>query len=199
MKKSVQIVCPHCRRSYVIQVDLTRIYRSSPRAICSRCGGKFEVIQRMSELDDEPAATSDLSSRITPEPPVHTRPETPADPPEDEPDDLQMSTQIVLSDAISLDPDGADLSRQSGSAPASPPPAADREPDIALPPKPRAEPLPPSSFDELGAPVESDLDQPMPWASGARTDLGVLATELPESALVLESLLTEQARKGGKT
>lgn len=65
-KTTVQIVCPHCRRSYEFKVDLKRIYHTKPRAVCSRCGGKFEVIQRMSEIDDESAASSDLSDRTTP-------------------------------------------------------------------------------------------------------------------------------------
>ncbi len=51
-KTPVRIVCPHCRRTYVIKVDLQRIYHTKPRAICSRCGGRFEVVQRMYEIDD---------------------------------------------------------------------------------------------------------------------------------------------------
>jgi hypothetical protein len=71
-KSPVSIVCPHCQRSYVIQVDLQRIFRTSPRAICARCGKRFDVIQRMSEIEPgnvEADQATDQRSADVPRPP----------------------------------------------------------------------------------------------------------------------------------
>jgi hypothetical protein len=223
-KSPVRIVCPHCQRSYVIHVDLQRIFRTSPRAICARCGKRFDVIQRMSEID-ESDTTGDVTDRRLDEPgplgrvehvtpardrPAGERPKQPraASEPKNgeagEHDGAREEPAGRGDDALPPLPMLAAADR--GAEPALPPERRKQAPPLPVPVQlapaaaaPRSSLLPSSAAGDLGPPTASDLERPLPWTDPPATCLELEERALPESAEALEWLLTsvEVSRKAG--
>lgn len=165
---SVQIVCPHCRRSYEIKVDIKRIYRSRRRAVCSRCGGTFDVVQRMSELGDEPAASSDLSERTTPstdmrrqQPPDDNSAPIEDPPPRVSPDSPAHPSNIPANDAEQ------EVSPETEPSEAEESPTDEHESDQATrsdaPPSPPPSPLPDLELPRRHDGRTSDVPHPTSW------------------------------------
>lgn len=44
---TIEISCPHCRRTYRVKIDLERLMRVRTRATCSRCKKSFDVASRL--------------------------------------------------------------------------------------------------------------------------------------------------------
>lgn len=222
-REAVRIVCPHCRRTYVIKVDMKKIYRTKPRAVCSRCGGRFEVVQRMYEIEQPLASTARHDSIRTPKRRKRSKrpkkpaqeqvvvdvrrinerlrrpPSSPVDAraqvepaPEAEPQreftpphPMQMPESPPFSQATQGFPSPLQASRQP----------SQHWPTSTMPPAPSPYPIwtalsPLPEPPELRPPAPEDLETPMPWLSPATSSLEALEIPLPETAELLEWLLT---------
>lgn len=219
-KVPVRIVCPHCERSYVIQVDLQRIFRTSPRAICARCGRRFDVIQRMSEIDEADAAVETTQRRGDGEPGPMGRVEHIA-PTRDLPAAAERSKRSRASSAPGRpaageggERDGARAERAAsgddaqaplpllvgGSRAAEAAPLPERRPRAPSEPAPAPAAPPaaaaPSSLlpsrapGEIAPPAAADLERPLPWADPPALGLELEDRAQPESATALDWLLT---------
>ncbi len=51
---AIDISCPHCKQSYRIKVDLDRLSRVRTRAVCARCGQRFDVAARLRTSESAP-------------------------------------------------------------------------------------------------------------------------------------------------
>jgi hypothetical protein len=218
-RETVRLVCPHCRRTYVIKVDLKKIYRTKPRAVCSRCGGRFEVIQRMYELEESLASTNEQETRSL-EKKRQRKKRALKKAHEQVVINVDRVKELAHRDAAPRE-ESAPTVRQptppaAGSMPESPafPPSAeafsppfqrqDRSappwPTSTVPPAPSPYPIwsalsplpePPS----IRAPSPEDLEQPMPWLARSTVSLEAMEIPLPKSIEILEWLLTDQPER----
>jgi len=175
-KQSVSVVCHQCRRPYVLKVDLEQVRQDRPRAVCSRCGERFDVYARLGE-------------RTRREPKTAARE-----------DSLGVQSLAPLLGGAAKDgnelatPDPGALSarearREEEIRAAVTPPAPDRH---LRPKRHRAA----QSSGQWT--LELDLGRPFPWAREDPAGLDALAHDYGPSASVVEWLLTEVSDDHGR-
>lgn len=53
MAELTRFDCPHCRREYQLSIPAEKLMQSRKRALCTRCGERFEIRARLQELAAE--------------------------------------------------------------------------------------------------------------------------------------------------
>lgn len=203
--KSVNIVCPRCRREYVLTVDLAKLSRLKKRAVCARCGQVIDIAERLvkAEQDELRQSSSDLRApRRRRRRKKHVTAKGLG----------ATGYRRTYDEEVGLDPDDATLPAAKANAFEASIAAtrrAEKEAsagvvDTSEMPTPRPprieqaleqpEPSQIESAESVAGPpsipdLTADLEELSPWLELADPGLDTLVTDLPESVKLLEKLL----------
>lgn len=202
--KSVNIVCPRCRREYVLTVDLAKLSRLKKRAVCARCGQVIDIAERLVKAEQDELRQSSSDHRA----PRHRRRRR-----------MNVTAKGLgatgyrrtYGEEVGLDPDedslpaakassfGASIAVTNRAEETSAAVVAPSEMPTPRPPRieQALEQQAPSQIEAAestaGPPsipdLTAELEELSPWLELADPGLDTLVTDTPESVQLLEKLL----------
>lgn len=196
----ISVNCPVCRRPYVLRVNFEQLRETRPKALCARCGQRFDLLELAEKATEQSESATDRPSlprsttisgmpRKQPAISERTPPPTLAAGKGAQPGAyratvdreavrrarLRTRSRDEIRRALALPELQAVQQSQRTSVPHTEP-----EPD------PNEAPPPPTDSKE----VITDLEHPFPWIDSADPGLDALAQGGPDLTAILESLLS---------
>lgn len=201
MATLISVNCPACRRPYVLRVNFEQLRETRPKALCARCGQRFDLLELAEKATKQTESAREKSS---PTPPRQT---TVSGMPRKQPAISERTPPPMLAHGkgapgayrATVDREAVRRARlrtrsrdEIRRALALPELQAIRQSEKASVPPEETEPeqieapSPPTDSKE----VITDLEHPFPWIDSADPGLGALASDGPDLTAILESLLS---------
>ena len=193
----ISVNCPVCKRPYVLRVNLEQLRETRPRALCARCGQRFDLLElaERSMKETIPAegpstgfSTTGRSLKKLSTISERTPPPTRADGQGTQPGAYRATVDRDAVRRARLRTRNHDEIRRALALPhvqalrtgqrATLPPVSEELGETGVPSSPT-----------VTRQVIADLDQPFPWLDDFDLGLDGLAAEFPDMSALLESLL----------